>query len=142
MFNFVCFHAYLPFQILEIVNYRIFKNFVKLNSVLYIIHLLDSNDIRRLRYVRFIPKRTTLYSGAYSRNNHVVTYCFGCGSSFIFKKVNDKVLNSMQGFAAGIMIAASFWSLLQPAIESSENSAMPWLPAAIGFILGGVLSGF
>ena len=53
-----------------------------------------------------------------------------CGSSFIFKKVNDKVLNSMQGFAAGIMIATSFWSLLQPAIESSENNAMPWLPAA------------
>ena len=46
-----------------------------------------------------------------------------CGSSFIFKKVNDKVLNSMQGFAAGIMIAASFWSLLQPAIESSENNS-------------------
>ena len=62
----------------------------------------------------------------------------GAAAVFIFKKVNDKVLNSMQGFAAGIMIAASFWSLLQPAIESSENSAMPWLPAAIGFILGGV----
>ena len=62
----------------------------------------------------------------------------GAAAVFIFKKVNDKVLNSMQGFAAGIMIAASFWSLLQPAIESSKNSAMPWLPAAIGFILGGV----
>ena len=72
----------------------------------------------------------------------MVTNCFGAAAVFIFKKVNDKVLNSMQGFAAGIMIAASFWSLLQPAIESSENSAMPWLPAAIGFILGGVLSGF
>ncbi len=67
----------------------------------------------------------------------MVTNCFAA-AVFIFKKVNDKVLNSMQGFAAGIMIAASFWSLLQPAIESSENSAMPWLPAAIGFILGGV----
>ena len=62
----------------------------------------------------------------------------GAAAVFIFKKVNDKVLNSMQGFAAGIMIAASFWSLLQPAIKSSENSAMPWFPAAIGFILGGV----
>ena len=43
----------------------------------------------------------------------------------------------MQGFAAGIMIAASFWSLLEPAIESSKGSSVPWLPAAIGFILGG-----
>ncbi|RIL94990.1 ZIP family metal transporter, partial [Staphylococcus equorum] len=41
----------------------------------------------------------------------------GAATVFIFKNVNEKVLNSMQGFAAGIMIAASFWSLLQPAIE-------------------------
>ena len=58
----------------------------------------------------------------------------GAAAVFIFKKVNDKILNSMQGFAAGIMIAASFWSLL-PAIASSKGSTMPWLPAAIGFIL-------
>ncbi|NJH98042.1 ZIP family metal transporter, partial [Staphylococcus agnetis] len=62
----------------------------------------------------------------------------GAATVFIFKKVNEKVLNSMQGFAAGIMIAASFWSLLQPAIESSSDSAVPWMPAAIGFLLGGL----
>lgn len=62
----------------------------------------------------------------------------GAATVFIFKNVNEKVLNSMQGFAAGIMIAASFWSLLQPAIESSSDSAVPWLPAAIGFLLGGL----
>lgn len=62
----------------------------------------------------------------------------GAAMVFIFKNVNEKVLNSMQGFAAGIMIAASFWSLLQPAIESSSGSAVPWLPAAIGFLLGGL----
>ena len=62
----------------------------------------------------------------------------GAAAVFVFKKVNDKVLNSMQGFAAGIMIAASFWSLLQPAIESSKGSSLPWLPAAIGFVLGGI----
>ena len=61
----------------------------------------------------------------------------GAAAVFVFKKVNDKVLNSMQGFA-GIMIAASFWSLLQPAIESSKGSSLPWLPAAIGFVLGGI----
>lgn len=62
----------------------------------------------------------------------------GAAAVFIFKKVNDKILNSMQGFAAGIMIAASFWSLLGPAIASSKGRTMPWLPAAIRFILGGV----
>lgn len=49
----------------------------------------------------------------------------GAATVFVFKSVNEKVLNSMQGFAAGIMIAASFWSLLQPAIESSSGSTVP-----------------
>src|SRR5699024_12823531 len=44
----------------------------------------------------------------------------------------------MQGFAAGIMIAASFWSLLQPAINYGAGSAFAWAPAAIGVVLGGV----
>ncbi|XVK96323.1 ZIP family metal transporter [Staphylococcus nepalensis] len=61
----------------------------------------------------------------------------GAAAVFIFKRVNDKILNSMQGFAAGIMIAASFWSLLQPAINYGAGSAFAWAPAAIGFLLGG-----
>ena len=41
----------------------------------------------------------------------------------------------MLGFAAGVMIAASFWSLLKPAIEmSEENGSIPWVPAVIGFV--------
>ncbi|WP_455442214.1 ZIP family metal transporter [Streptococcus parasanguinis] len=45
----------------------------------------------------------------------------------------------MMRFAAGVMIAASFWSLLQPSIEYAENSygSLAWLPAAIGFLTGG-----
>ena len=62
----------------------------------------------------------------------------GAAAVFIFKRVNDKILNSMQGFAAGIMIAASFWSLLQPAIDYGKDSSFAWLPAAIGFLLGGL----
>lgn len=50
------------------------------------------------------------------------------------KTVNRKLLDTMLGFAAGVMIAASFWSLLQPAIELSGGS---WVPAVIGFLLGG-----
>jgi len=45
----------------------------------------------------------------------------------------------MEGFAAGVMIAASYWSLLAPAIEMSQGKTLPaWLPAASGFVLGGI----
>jgi len=45
----------------------------------------------------------------------------------------------MLGFAAGVMIAASFWSLLAPAIEMAEESSLPaWIPATTGFLLGGL----
>jgi ZIP family zinc transporter len=63
----------------------------------------------------------------------------GASVVFVFKSVNRKVLDGMLGFAAGVMIAASFWSLLAPAIAMAEESALPaWMPAAIGFLLGGV----
>jgi ZIP family zinc transporter len=63
---------------------------------------------------------------------------FGASMVFFFKSIHPKVLNSMLGFAAGVMIAASFWSLLKPAIEmSSENGGISWLPALIGFLSGG-----
>ena len=62
----------------------------------------------------------------------------GASLVFFFKSINKKVLNGMLGFAAGIMIAASFWSLLAPAIKMAEGGATPaWLVAAIGFIAGG-----
>lgn len=64
----------------------------------------------------------------------------GAGIVFSFKKVNQKFLDAMLGFAAGVMIAASFWSLLAPAIEMAEEfSSMPsWLPATTGFLAGGL----
>lgn len=53
--------------------------------------------------------------------------------------MNQKVMDSMLAFAGGVMIAASFWSLLQPAIEMAEGGPIPaWIPAAIGFMLGGL----
>lgn len=62
----------------------------------------------------------------------------GAAMVFFFKKINQKVLNSMLGFAAGVMIAASFWSLLKPAIEMTEaRGDIPWVPAVIGFLSGG-----
>lgn len=62
----------------------------------------------------------------------------GASMVFFFKTINKKILNSMLGFAAGVMIAASFWSLLNPAIELAEaNGDIPWVPAVVGFLAGG-----
>ena len=63
----------------------------------------------------------------------------GASIVFFFKNINRKVLDGMLGFAAGVMIAASFWSLLAPAIEMAEESGIPsWIPATSGFLLGGI----
>ncbi len=82
--------------------------------------------------------------------NHVVQALFatlftwgitalGAGMVFFFKSINRKVLDLMLGFAAGVMIAASFWSLLAPAIEMSEGGSLPvWVPAVVGFLAGGI----
>jgi len=63
----------------------------------------------------------------------------GAAFVFFFKTINRKVLDGMLGFAAGVMIAASYWSLLAPAIEMAEDGNLPaWVPATVGFLLGGV----
>ncbi|MEE9497125.1 MAG: ZIP family metal transporter, partial [Desulfobacterales bacterium] len=63
----------------------------------------------------------------------------GAAFVFFFKSINRKVLDGMLGFAAGVMIAASYWSLLAPAIEMAEGGRLPaWVPATVGFLLGGV----
>lgn len=62
----------------------------------------------------------------------------GAAMVFFGKRLDRKILDTMLGFAAGVMIAASYWSLLAPAIEMSQGSHLPsWLPALIGFLLGG-----
>lgn len=62
----------------------------------------------------------------------------GAATVIFFKKTSDKAMNLMLGFAAGVMIAASFWSLLQPAIERAETylSVPAWLVVTFGFIFG------
>ena len=64
----------------------------------------------------------------------------GAGIIFFFKKINKTFLDGMLGFSAGAMIAASFFSLLSPAIEKCNDLNMnPWFITTIGFILGGLL---
>ena len=62
------------------------------------------------------------------------------GSALVFllkKQLSDRVQKVLTGFAAGVMVAASFWSLLQPALDSSAGmGALSFLPAAVGFLVG------
>ena len=62
------------------------------------------------------------------------------GSAMVFlmkNKLNEKVEKVLLGFASGVMVAASIWSLLIPSLDmASEQKIIAWLPATIGFILG------
>ncbi len=63
----------------------------------------------------------------------------GAALVFLVRDINQKLMDSLLGFAAGVMIAASFWSLLSPGIEMAENlGQISWLTAAIGFMGGGI----
>lgn len=62
------------------------------------------------------------------------------GSGFVFflkNKINENIQKMLVGIASGVMIAASVWSLILPAVEMAENQKIiAWIPASIGFILG------
>jgi len=60
----------------------------------------------------------------------------GAAPVFLTKKFNQKIMDYMLGSAAGVMIAASYWSLLAPSIEMSDGS---WIPATVGFLVGGII---
>ena len=64
----------------------------------------------------------------------------GAGIVFFFKNISKNIMDAMLGFAAGVMTAASFFSLLSPAIEHCESLNLnPWLITFIGFFSGGLL---
>jgi len=88
------------------------------------------------------PVIQALYAGLFT---WIIT-AFGAGLVFFFKASNRKLLDAALGFTGGVMIAASFWSLLSPAIEYVElqndlglSSTPVWLPPAIGFFAGALL---
>jgi len=62
----------------------------------------------------------------------------GAATVFFFRSVHRGVLDTMLGFTGGVMVAASFWSLLAPSISMAELQypSMPWMPAAVGFLCG------
>lgn len=63
----------------------------------------------------------------------------GSSTVFFFKKINKNFMDASLGIAAGIMMSASFWSLLNPAIDNAKVlKQIPWLVISIGFIIGGI----
>ncbi|MGB9877456.1 MAG: ZIP family metal transporter [bacterium] len=61
----------------------------------------------------------------------------GASVVFGFKNLNRKVLDTMLGFASGVMLSATFWSLLLPSVEIARESKLPaWLPASLGLVIG------
>ncbi len=64
----------------------------------------------------------------------------GASIVFFFKKVNKTIMDALLGFAAGVMVAASFFSLISPALEMAEELKMnSWIVISLGFLSGGVL---
>jgi ZIP family zinc transporter len=81
------------------------------------------------------PIVQALLAGAFT---WVVT-ALGASLVFLTRTVQRWALDAMLGFAAGVMIAASFWSLLVPSIEmAAAQGVVEWMPATVGFLLGGV----
>jgi len=64
----------------------------------------------------------------------------GASLVYLTRNVDNRFLNAMLGFAAGVMIAAAYWSLLATSVELSRNGMLPvWFPPMIGFLLGGAV---
>jgi ZIP family zinc transporter len=81
------------------------------------------------------PVTQSLYGGLFT---YTMT-ALGAALVFFTKEVKYVVLDAMMGFAAGVMIAASFWSLLVPSISMAETQGViEWMPAAVGFLTGGL----
>lgn len=68
-----------------------------------------------------------------------LSVALGASTVFLVRKMNRKILDGSLGFAAGVMISVSFWSLLIPGIAMSHNNGVPaWFPVTLGFLLGGL----
>lgn len=86
-------------------------------------------------FLQFPPVTQALLAGLFTWG------LTAAGASLVFatRRLQPWLMDSMLGFAAGVMIAASFWSLLAPGIEMAEQMGFtPWLTAALGFLAGGL----
>jgi zinc transporter, ZIP family len=109
-------------------------NFLSLKGKNYYIFPIEAEVHMIEWFSQFHPVTQALFGTLFTWG---VT-ALGAAMVFFFKTINEKILNGMLGFASGVMIAASYWSLLAPAIEMSGDFSGPvWAPAVIGFLMGG-----
>lgn len=86
-------------------------------------------------FVQFSPVMQTLLATLFTWGMTAL----GAATVFLFKSTDRRIMDTMLGFSAGVMVAASFWSLLEPAIESAAAmGVVKWVPAAVGFLAGGL----
>jgi ZIP family zinc transporter len=87
---------------------------------------------------RFMTEIGPVYSALIATCFTWLVTAAGASLVFFFKDIKRSVLDVMLGFTGGVMVAASFWSLLNPAIEMSERMmpGLKWFPAAVGFLAG------
>lgn len=98
---------------------------------MYMVSLAELKEL----FFGFGPITQSLFGGLFT---YTLT-AMGAALVFFTKKINYKLLDCMMGFAAGVMIAASFWSLLVPSIDmAAAQGVIEWLPAVIGFLSGGI----
>lgn len=88
--------------------------------------------------IEFFKEIGPVYSALLATTFTWVVTALGASFVFFFKSIHRGVFDAMLGFTGGVMVAASFWSLLAPSIEYSEKlyPDFPWMPAAVGFLLG------
>ncbi len=120
----------------------IYINFTKKAIVLTIFKdtsfTVNSTVNEDMMYMDFIRELSPIMQGLLSGIFTWSVTALGAAAVFLFKKFSQKALDCMLGFGAGVMTAASFWSLLSPAIELSERLySNAWIFPALGFALGG-----
>lgn len=88
--------------------------------------------------VEFFKSIDPVYAALIATTFTWLVTAMGASLVFFIKGLNRGLLDGMLGFTGGVMVAASFWSLLNPAIEMSEKlyPSMSWMPAAVGFLMG------
>lgn len=96
--------------------------------------MLEISELKTVFY-ELGPVTQSLLGGLFT---YILT-ALGAALVFFTRKVNYKLLDAMMGFAAGVMIAASFWSLLVPSIDmAASQGVIEWVPAVVGFLTGGL----
>jgi zinc transporter, ZIP family len=91
------------------------------------------------KIIAFVQEIGPVYSALLATLFTWFVTALGASLVLFFKTMHRGVLDGMLGFTGGVMVAASFWSLLNPSIEMGEKMfpAVPWMPAAVGFLAGG-----